>query len=116
MERIEEAEGYDVFVDYAHTDDALDKALSMLRGIPRERLLVTFGCGGNRDRDKRKSMMEVAQRHADFVCATSDNPRGESIEAIFEDMTAGVQDSDSIEFNPDRKVHHKSFGLYHLGA
>ena len=104
MERIEEAEGYDVFVDYAHTDDALDKALSMLRGITRERLLVTFGCGGNRDRDKRKSMMEVAQRHADFVCATSDNPRGESIEAIFEDMKAGVQDSDSIEFNPDRKL------------
>ena len=67
MERIEAAKDYDVFVDYAHTDDALDKALSMLRGITRERLLVTFGCGGNRDRDKRRSMMEVAQRHADFT-------------------------------------------------
>ena len=104
MERIEEATGYDVFVDYAHTDDALDKALAMLKTITRGKLLVAFGCGGNRDRDKRKSMMEVAHKHADFIFATSDNPRGESIEAIFEDMKAGVLDENKVEFIPDRRT------------
>ncbi|MCZ6674141.1 MAG: UDP-N-acetylmuramoyl-L-alanyl-D-glutamate--2,6-diaminopimelate ligase [Verrucomicrobia bacterium] len=104
MERIEEALGFDVFVDYAHTDDALDKALEMLRKITRGKLIVTFGCGGNRDRDKRKSMMEVAQKHADFVCATSDNPRGESVEAILEDMKEGVTEPEKVEFIADRRA------------
>lgn len=103
MERIEGALGYDVFVDYAHTDDALEKALKMLREITRGKLIVTFGCGGNRDRDKRKSMMEVAQRHADFVCATSDNPRGELVESILDDMSKGVSKPDQVEYIPDRR-------------
>jgi UDP-N-acetylmuramoyl-L-alanyl-D-glutamate--2,6-diaminopimelate ligase len=103
MERIDGAIGYDVFVDYAHTDDALDKALSMLREITRGKLIVAFGCGGNRDREKRKSMMEVAQRHANFVCATSDNPRGESVEAILSDMKQGVTKPNEVEFISDRR-------------
>lgn len=103
MERIEGAAGFDVFVDYAHTDDALDKALGMLREITRGRLIVTFGCGGNRDRDKRKSMMEAAQKHADFVCATSDNPRGESVESILSDMREGVTKPDEVEYIADRR-------------
>jgi UDP-N-acetylmuramoyl-L-alanyl-D-glutamate--2,6-diaminopimelate ligase len=103
MERIDGAIGYDVFVDYAHTDDALDKALAMLREITRGKLIVAFGCGGNRDREKRKSMMEVAQKHADFVCATSDNPRGESIEAILSDMKQGVTKPNEVEFISDRR-------------
>ncbi|MCB1121671.1 MAG: UDP-N-acetylmuramoyl-L-alanyl-D-glutamate--2,6-diaminopimelate ligase [Verrucomicrobiae bacterium] len=104
MERIETEAGFDVFVDYAHTDDALDKALGMLRGITEGRLFVAFGCGGNRDREKRKSMMEAAQKHADFVCATADNPRGETIEAILEDMRGGVIKPDAVEFIPDRRA------------
>lgn len=104
MERIQGATGFDVFVDYAHTDDALEKALEMLHEITRGKLIVTFGCGGNRDREKRKSMMEVAQRHADFVCATSDNPRGESVEAILDDMKTGVTKPDAVEFIADRRA------------
>lgn len=104
MERIDTHAGFDVFVDYAHTDDALDKALAMLREITGGKLLVAFGCGGNRDRDKRKSMMEAAQKHADFVCATSDNPRGESIDAILNDMRGGVTKEDQVEFIPDRRA------------
>jgi UDP-N-acetylmuramoyl-L-alanyl-D-glutamate--2,6-diaminopimelate ligase len=104
MERIPGPVDFDVFVDYAHTDDALDKALSMLRGITRGKLIVTFGCGGNRDRDKRKSMMEVAQKHADFTCATSDNPRGESVDAIFADMKTGVTWEDKVLFIADRRT------------
>jgi len=67
-------------------------------------LIVAFGCGGNRDRDKRKSMMEVAQEHADFVCATSDNPRGESIDSILSDMKAGVTKANEVEFIADRRA------------
>lgn len=103
MERIEGAVGFDVFVDYAHTDDALDKALEMLRDITRGKLIVTFGCGGNRDRDKRKSMMEAAQKHADIVIATSDNPRGESIESILSDMRGGVTRPEQVEYIADRR-------------
>jgi len=104
MERIPRATDFDVFVDYAHTDDALDKALRMLRGIARGKLIVAFGCGGNRDKDKRKSMMEVAQKHADFVCATSDNPRGESVESILSDMKLGVSKPKEVAFIADRRV------------
>ena len=104
MERIEEAEEFDVFVDYAHTDDALEKALGMLREITRGRLIVAFGCGGNRDRDKRKSMMEVAQANADYVCATSDNPRGESVDGILSDMRKGVTKPEQVAFIPDRRA------------
>jgi UDP-N-acetylmuramoyl-L-alanyl-D-glutamate--2,6-diaminopimelate ligase len=104
MERIVGTHDFDVFVDYAHTDDALEKALSMLRQITRGKLIVAFGCGGNRDRDKRKSMMEVAQEHADFVCATSDNPRGESIDSILSDMKAGVTKANEVEFIADRRA------------
>ena len=103
MERIEGAVGYDVFVDYAHTDDALDKALEMLRDITRGKLIVTFGCGGNRDRDKRKSMMEAAQKHADYVVATSDNPRGESVDAILSETGKGVTKPEQVEYIADRR-------------
>ena len=75
----------------------------MLREITRGKLIVAFGCGGNRDRDKRKSMMEAAQKHADFVCATADNPRGESVDAILADMRQGVSKPEHVEYIPDRR-------------
>ena len=104
MERIMESADFDVFVDYAHTDDALEKALGMLREITRGKLIVAFGCGGNRDRDKRRSMMEVAQEHSDYVCATSDNPRGESVDEILSDMRKGVSKPNQVTFIPDRRA------------
>ena len=64
----------------------MDNALSMLREITENRLLVVFGCGGDRDRDKRPKMVKAVQKYADQVWATSDNPRKESQERIFEDM------------------------------
>ncbi len=104
MERISEGQEYNVFVDYAHTDDALDKALSMLKEITTGKLLLVFGCGGNRDKEKRVTMMQAAQRHADFVCATSDNPRGETVESIFSDMIKGVERPADVEFIADRRA------------
>jgi UDP-N-acetylmuramoyl-L-alanyl-D-glutamate--2,6-diaminopimelate ligase len=103
MERIEEGQAFNVLVDYAHTDDALRNALGMLRAITPGRLLVVFGCGGNRDRTKRPRMVQAVQEFADFAFATADNPRNERVEAIFEDMKAGVTDRSKITWIDDRR-------------
>lgn len=103
MERIEEDQPYNVLVDYAHTDDALRNALGMLRAITPGRLLVVFGCGGNRDRAKRPLMTAAVQEFADFAWATADNPRSEDLARIFADMQGGVSRPAQIEFVEDRR-------------
>jgi UDP-N-acetylmuramoyl-L-alanyl-D-glutamate--2,6-diaminopimelate ligase len=80
-----------VFVDYAHTPDALERVLRALRPVTRGRLLCIFGCGGDRDRQKRPIMGEIAARLSDLVVVTSDNPRGESPDAIIAEIELGVQ-------------------------
>ncbi|MCL2635562.1 MAG: UDP-N-acetylmuramoyl-L-alanyl-D-glutamate--2,6-diaminopimelate ligase, partial [Betaproteobacteria bacterium] len=82
-----------VVIDYAHTPDALDNALSALRAVAAARggrLAVVFGCGGDRDRGKRPQMAEIASRRADRVLVTSDNPRREEPAAIVADIVAGL--------------------------
>jgi UDP-N-acetylmuramoyl-L-alanyl-D-glutamate--2,6-diaminopimelate ligase len=103
MERIEAGQPYDVFVDYAHTDDALRNALGMLRPITSGRLLVVFGCGGNRDRTKRPLMVRAVQDFADFAFATADNPRSEALDRIFSDMKEGVAQPEKITWIEDRR-------------
>jgi len=103
MERIEEGQPFNVLVDYAHTDDALRNALGMLRAITPGRLLVVFGCGGNRDRTKRPLMVKAVQEFADFAFATADNPRSEALAQIFADMKAGVTAPDKISWTEDRR-------------
>ena len=103
MERIEEGQPFNVLVDYAHTDDALRNALGMLRSITPGRLLVVFGCGGNRDRTKRPRMVQAVQEYADFAYATADNPRTEQVDKIFQDMKAGVTDPSKIVWVDDRR-------------
>lgn len=92
MQRLGGANQPLVIVDYAHTPDALEKALLALREcMPRTgRLYCVFGCGGNRDRGKRALMGEIACHLADSVVITSDNPRDESAQAIIEDIVSGV--------------------------
>jgi UDP-N-acetylmuramoyl-L-alanyl-D-glutamate--2,6-diaminopimelate ligase len=103
MERIEEGQPFNVLVDYAHTDDALRNALGMLKAITPGRLLVVFGCGGNRDRTKRPRMVQAVQEFADQAFATADNPRGEPLERIFADMREGVSDPGKIAWIDDRR-------------
>jgi hypothetical protein len=103
MERVDCGQDFTVLVDYAHTPDALHNALSMLRPITRGKVLVVFGCGGNRDRVKRPQMTQVVQSEADEAWATADNPRSETVTSIFEDMKGGVIRPDSIHWVEDRR-------------
>ena len=82
LEKIGERDGAPVFVDYAHKPDALEKVLTALRPLATGRLIVVFGCGGDRDMGKRAIMGEIAARNADVVIVTDDNPRSENPAAI----------------------------------
>lgn len=90
LQRVEVDAPFSVFVDYAHTDDALVNVLNALRPVTRNKLTVVFGCGGDRDRTKRPRMGAVAEKHADQIIITSDNPRSEDPAAIIEEIRAGL--------------------------
>ncbi len=81
---------WQVFIDYAHTPEALERCLKAARMLTRKRLLLVFGCGGERDREKRPQMGETASRLADVVWITSDNPRGELPEVIASEIEHGI--------------------------
>ena len=91
LERIESRRGFSVLVDYAHTPDALEKALLVLRPLTQGKLIALFGCGGDRDRGKRPLMGEIAARLNDVVILTSDNPRSEEPLKILEAIEEGVK-------------------------
>ncbi|MGQ9661094.1 MAG: UDP-N-acetylmuramoyl-L-alanyl-D-glutamate--2,6-diaminopimelate ligase [Kiritimatiellia bacterium] len=103
LEEIECARGYRVFVDYAHTDDALRNVLTALREIIQGRIILVFGCGGNRDKTKRRPMGEVAATLADFSVITTDNPRNESPAVIIEDIRKGFGTRSNYAIVPDRR-------------
>ncbi len=103
MEKVDAGQSFMIVVDYAHTDDALRHALTMLREITPGKLKLVFGCGGDRDRGKRVTMTQAALELADHCWATADNPRSESQESIFKDMEKGVDDFSKIDFVVDRR-------------
>lgn len=102
LERISTKKKFHIFVDYAHTDDALRSILTYLRDIARSRVLLVFGCGGNRDKGKRMLMGQVADRLADFTIITSDNPRDEDPDRIIEEVVSGFKQKNYL-IMADRK-------------
>ena len=90
-------------VDYAHTDDALLKVLQTLKRVPHHRLIVVFGCGGDRDRVKRPRMGRVAAAYADHIIVTNDNPRHEDPQEIAKEIVSGIPAQTSYEVILDRR-------------
>jgi len=103
LERIANRRGLHVFVDYAHTPDALEKALGALREAGFRRLIAVFGCGGNRDRGKRPLMGRVVSRMAEVAVLTSDNPRLEEPLAIIRDVLPGMDGPAERHIREDRR-------------
>jgi len=103
MQSVDRGQPFRVVVDYAHTPDALKNALEMLQECTQGKVRVVFGCGGDRDRGKRLEMTRIACAAADQIWATSDNPRSESIDSIFDDMRKGVCKGAEVFFVEDRR-------------
>jgi UDP-N-acetylmuramoyl-L-alanyl-D-glutamate--2,6-diaminopimelate ligase len=106
FESVRAGQPFTVLVDFSHTPDSLDNALRAARAICRRRLLVVFGCGGDRDRGKRPIMGEIAVRLADTAVVTSDNPRSEDPQAIIDDILVGIpeQSAGRVAVEADRRA------------
>ena len=102
MERIGVDSDVQVIVDYAHTPDSLEKALQTIRAQTEGNVWCVFGCGGDRDKGKRPLMAAVAEKFANSVIVTSDNPRTESMNDIESDIQKGFSDSSKVLFKSDR--------------
>jgi UDP-N-acetylmuramoyl-L-alanyl-D-glutamate--2,6-diaminopimelate ligase len=104
MERIEGAP-FEVVVDYAHTPEALEKVLTMLRPLIEGRLIVVFGCAGERARDRRSGLGRIAAQYADFTVLTDEDPRSEPPDAIIEEIAQAMLAAGAVEgerFEPVR--------------
>ncbi len=103
LEAIDNPLGLQIYVDYAHKPEALRNVLETLKELSRGRIITVFGCGGERDRDKRALMAEVSEEISDITIVTSDNPRGEDPNAIIREVVAGFQRPDTYFAEPDRR-------------
>jgi UDP-N-acetylmuramoyl-L-alanyl-D-glutamate--2,6-diaminopimelate ligase len=98
LERVEAGQPYPIVVDYAHTEDALRRLLLAIRDLTDRKIILVFGCGGDRDRGKRAPMGRVAGTLSDIAIATSDNPRSEDPEAILSEVEAGLVASGATKY------------------
>ena len=103
LERVETSSRAEVFVDFAHTDDALANVLSTVKAFSKGRVWAVFGAGGDRDRRKRPLMGAAAAKWADTLVVTSDNPRSEDPEAIIAEICAGIPQGTDFRTEPDRR-------------
>jgi len=103
LERIECGQPFSVFVDYAHTPDALATVLQTVRAVTTGRVICVFGAGGERDREKRPLMGRAVEQAADVAILTNDNPRREDPRAIFRDVLAGFIAPKAADVIPNRE-------------
>jgi len=103
FETIPARQGFTVIVDYAHTPQALQRLLSAIQEMSPQRVVLIFGCGGDRDRGKRPEMADVASQLADMVLLTTDNPRSEDPLAILREVQRGILPGTAYEVLPDRR-------------
>ena len=102
--RMQQLENSHIWIDYAHTPDALNNALASLRThYPEFKIRVLFGCGGDRDKTKRQLMGKIASENANSIILTNDNPRSESPEKIIEDILGGIKVENDVQVILDRK-------------
>ncbi|MBN1870729.1 MAG: UDP-N-acetylmuramoyl-L-alanyl-D-glutamate--2,6-diaminopimelate ligase [Candidatus Omnitrophica bacterium] len=107
LERVSCGQDFSIFIDYAHTPDALENVLTALREVSRTRIILVFGCGGNRDKSKRALMGNAADRLADFSIVTSDNPRNEDPRSIIDQIIPGFHhDHYKVIVNRKEAIHH----------
>jgi UDP-N-acetylmuramoyl-L-alanyl-D-glutamate--2,6-diaminopimelate ligase len=97
MERLDEGQDFAAIVDFAHTPNALERALETARSLAGGRVIAVFGCAGERDREKRAWMGEISARLADVTVMTAEDPRRESLEAILDEMARGAERAGAIE-------------------
>lgn len=102
MERIDEGQNFYAFVDFAYTDESLQRAYKTVENFKKGRVLTVFGCGGERDTTKRPLMGRTACVNSDLVFLTNDNPRREDPQHIFNDITAGMKEFSNWQIVPDR--------------
>jgi len=104
MERIDEGQDFFVFVDFAYTDESLQRAYQTVATFKTGRIITVFGCGGDRDRTKRPLMGHTACQNSDLVFLTNDNPRTEKPEQIFADIEKGMTGFTNYHIEPDRRA------------
>ncbi|MEM7193571.1 MAG: UDP-N-acetylmuramoyl-L-alanyl-D-glutamate--2,6-diaminopimelate ligase [Pseudomonadota bacterium] len=104
MEKFINAEGVSIIVDYSHTPDSLERALKSLRPLTRNKLYCVFGCGGDRDREKRPKMGAAAESLADIVIVTNDNPRYENPQSIVDHISAGMKNPPVVVLQREQAI------------
>ena len=104
LEPVQNTMGYKIFVDFAHTDDALINVLDCLNEFKKGKIITIFGCGGDRDKTKRPKMAVAAEDNSDICIVTSDNPRSEDPQAIIQEVVTGFKKPSKHILEPDRRA------------
>ena len=115
LERIDFKGDFGIFVDYAHTEDALRNVINTLRQLFHNKLIVVFGCGGERDKIKRPKMGYVVSELADYAIITNDNPRSEEPQAIIEDIKKGIRKENFCVIQDRKEAIRKSLSIARAG-